>query len=1044
MDFDDVLFSFPKGASSSLHRAQSTLRFPHQGSLCRLDSHDGTEYVLEILLEDKSKHELCFSRRDFEFTLQLFAIMDIDSKGHISKETVKEFATVRCPVFWKRDEYLKHNEAFGESPTFEELWRSVVTCSLNPAFQVFDDISSVELGVEGWVVFCRFIALAQYLEAKRRFSGRHLQQTLKHRNTTQGSEMIVVDVPPPAAPITLSATQLAEYERENHTCLPLPELDLDHSLLAAHDAMQRKKDRRHSVSRVKLELFGRPSLGLSSQGSNQDIEFCLTHYRDDMSDFVSVRRSMKDMKWLNDTLISQKVLGGTLCGRILPPFPKHNSSYGDDSTMSSTSDALAAAATASVGMIKSGIKSIWGSYVSTTPKLQSAARPERSIQTTAMSIPESYYNPNSPDSTSRQLQRYLNYLLDHPALSTSFPLNTILKASQSGLEAAKKSLQEHSRASNEITENTPKLDDGKLSIFWSGNGSGSNQPNLSWVRTAAQAAVAVQLHGVLETSGLPAASARLQHASLPNFGHSRKSTWNEDEGEQTDQPEATGNPVQAQDQQFEEGVIQVGDELESDSAGEDQSGYDLLPLPVPTPERTVFAASDKEETTNNDEVRKEARFRYGGPPDEHLGDKTDGKPVYIGEMAVDENIDKLREVIGSLDNTLSRSLASSGGIGKARKKRLELQLDVLRGLDSLEGLRGKFVAQRALLKGVASVEQSREVFEESDLMLIDDLSWQTSLASSAVSAAEDVRSTVRAARTATSAKVAASTAATDAQKALEGKFASIDSARAAQTRASIAQSHAIQATVVEHEAKTAKRRATLALAHDVKCWNMHRKREVLQTCLTYAKSQHEATRRAVDAWSCFSDGFVVPSVFPSTQSKRSVHKPKHSCLEEDPKATIYGQELDEGQVIVAVEHELLQNATWEEETSPTHFVPESDTLLPLVVASPIPEDGEVDNDEYDDANRDAFEFGSATSLPVAAGSGSQISTSMSAVSASLSATQSSSPHSKSREEAEVLTESMQSLVDGLMNWGGQIEEENFALPTGMAASIMLEESTGNF
>jgi len=720
MDFDDVLFSFPKSASSSLQPAQQlSLSLPHQGSLCRLDSHDGTEYVLEILLQDKSTHELCFSRRDFEFTLQLFAIMDIDSKGHISKDTVKEFVTIRCPVFWKRDEYLKLAESNGESPTFEELWRSVITCSLDPTFEVFDDLSSIELGVEGWVVFCRFIALAQYLEAKRRFSGRHLQQTLKHRNTTQGSEMIVVDVPPPAPPIQLSANQLAEYERENHTCLPLPELDLDHSLLAAHDVLQRKKDRKHSVGRVKLELFGRPSLGLSSQGSNQDIEFCLTHYRDDMSDFVSVRRSMKDMKWLNDTLVSQKVLGGTLCGRILPPFPKHNSSYGDDSTISTTGDALAAAATVGVGMIKSGIKSFWGSYVSTTPKLQSAARPELSIQTTSMSIPESYYNPNSPDSTSRQLQRYLNYLLDHPALSTSFPLNTILKASQSGLEAAKKSLQEHSRASSEITENTPKLDDGKLSIFWSGNSSSSNQPNLSWVRTAAQAAVAVQLHGVLETSGLPAASARLQHASLPSFGHSRKSTWNEDEGEQTDQPEATDNPVQGQDQSFEEGVIQVGDELESDSAAEDQSGYDLLPLPVPTPERTVFAASNKEDTTKNDEIPKEARFRYGGLSEEHLGDKTDGQPVYIGEMAVDENIDKLREVIGSLDNTLSRSLASSGGIGKARKKRLELQLDVLRGLDSWEGLRGKFVAQRALLKGVASVEQSREVFEESDLMLID-------------------------------------------------------------------------------------------------------------------------------------------------------------------------------------------------------------------------------------------------------------------------------------------------------------------------------------
>jgi len=39
-----------------------------------------------------------------------------------------------------------------------------------------------------------------------------------------------------------------------------------------------------------------------------------------------------------------------------------------------------------------------------------------------------------------------------------------------------------------------------------------------------------------------------------------------------------------------------------------------------------------------------------------------------------------------------------------------------------------------------------------------------------------------------------------------------------------------------------------------------------------------------------------------------------------------------------------------------------------------------------------------------------------------------------------LTSSMQSLVDGLMNWGGKDVEDTFALPTGMAASIALEES----
>ena len=44
---------------------------------------------------------------------------------------------------------------------------------------------------------------------------------------------------------------------------------------------------------------------------------------------------------------------------------------------------------------------------------------------------------------------------------------------------------------------------------------------------------------------------------------------------------------------------------------------------------------------------------------------------------------------------------------------------------------------------------------------------------------------------------------------------------------------------------------------------------------------------------------------------------------------------------------------------------------------------------------------------------------------------------------DALSSSMQSLVDGLMNWGGQYnDEEDFGLPlpTGMAASIVMEES----
>jgi hypothetical protein len=290
------------------------------------------------------------------------------------------------------------------------------------------------------------------------------------------------------------------------------------------------------------------------------------------------------------------------------------------------------------------------------------------------------------------------------------------------LEAAKHCLDEHSRAAKEIKEQTPQLDDGKLLTFWSlhGPGSSSLQPNLSWVRTAAQAAVALKLHGILETSGLPSASARLQHASLPNFANSRNSAWTHEE-EGVDRM-SQGEDVIAEailEESFEEGVLHVQDELEADFFTDDNTGYDLLPLPVPAPERAILNVGDSNIASNEP---KATRFRYGSPSLRGrlpLEDEGEVQPAYLGEIAVDENIDKLREVIGSVDNTLSRSLASSGGIGRARREKNALHLEIIRGFDSWEGLRGQFVSQRALLKGVSGMEQCRDVFEESDIALID-------------------------------------------------------------------------------------------------------------------------------------------------------------------------------------------------------------------------------------------------------------------------------------------------------------------------------------
>jgi hypothetical protein len=430
-------------------------------------------YTLEILLENGTSHELVFLRKDFDFALRLFAIMDTESRGQITKSTVQEFVTVRCPVFWRRDEDLEEQQQEqqqavstssygGSSPTFEEVWMAVASCSVSARAIDQEELSMVEIGVEAWMVFCRFIALAQYLEAKRRFSGRHLQQTMRHRNAPRGSEMVVVDVPPAAPPVRLTAEELAQYERENQKCLPLPELDLDHSLLAAHDVLRRRRRKNKrtggeiSTGHVKIDLFGNSPMILTSASAQNSLEFCLTYIRDgdggdQVSDSTSVRRSMNDMKWLNDTFISQKALGGTLCGRILPPFPGNRVlvAQGEESSYGATGGAIAAAAnvgvefasagvgiaSAGVGMLKEGIKSLWGGYLTTS---QSASIPNQVNKSTnkntkshSKNAMHTYYNPNSPAGKARHMERYLNYLLEHPALSTSFPLNTILKVRDS-------------------------------------------------------------------------------------------------------------------------------------------------------------------------------------------------------------------------------------------------------------------------------------------------------------------------------------------------------------------------------------------------------------------------------------------------------------------------------------------------------------------------------------------------------------------------------------------------------------------------------------
>lgn len=270
--------------------------------------------------------------------------------------------------------------------------------------------------------------------------------------------------------------------------------------------------------------------------------------------------------------------------------------------------------------------------------------------------------------------------------------------------------------------------DGKTIIpFWGSNP--GSQPSLSWVRTAAQAAMALKVHGILETTGMQSASARLQHASLPSFNHpaGHNLDWadEEEDGDQVNAAAREEDPTSTNS--FEQGVVNVQSELQAEvCTPDDDDGYDLLPLPIPAPERRILSAGSRVHadatTVSRGQGGASDRFHYGTSSLQRrfpMDEEDDVRSVFLGDISVDEHIDKLREVIGSVDNTLSRCLASSGGIGRARRERDALHLDIVRGFDSWKGLRGMFIGQRALLKGVSGIEQSNEVYEESDLALVD-------------------------------------------------------------------------------------------------------------------------------------------------------------------------------------------------------------------------------------------------------------------------------------------------------------------------------------
>lgn len=249
--------------------------------------------------------------------------------------------------------------------------------------------------------------------------------------------------------------------------------------------------------------------------------------------------------------------------------------------------------------------------------------------------------------------------------------------------------------------------------------------NLSWVRTAAQAALALKLDGVLETSGCLSTSAKLQQASLPNFTSRQHSDFDHDDGEQ--KSNIRHNPHNAlqdndSDCEFEKGVVSVKSTLDGEDSQSfnDSGGYDLLPNPLPLSERSALCAGNTGPQKRNPSsivspASSTTSFK-GDRLGSHYGinyNDDDFDVAMLGDLSVDKDIDRLRDIIRTVDESYGRCLSAIVTIGKSRSKRAGIHMNIIKGLDSWEGLRGKIITQRALLAGVSTLEMGYRIADKS-------------------------------------------------------------------------------------------------------------------------------------------------------------------------------------------------------------------------------------------------------------------------------------------------------------------------------------------
>ncbi len=218
--------------------------------------------------------------------------------------------------------------------------------------------------------------------------------------------------------------------------------------------------------------------------------------------------------------------------------------------------------------------------------------------------------------------------------------------------------------------------------------------NLKWVRTAAQAALVLQVHGLLETAGYQSTSTKLQHASLPQFASSKARDSGDSNGSMDDGNDKKGD---------EEGDSCL---LNYDGCDDDCDGFDVLPEPLPLSERSALCAGRsltclEESGHKNIQSSSSNAGIFRG---DHYGMYNNN--TSLGDIDVEKDTVRLRDLLRKVDKSFSLCCKAMSAIGENRHGRAQLQMNILRSIDNWEGMRGKILAQRSLLNGVNSLEKA--------------------------------------------------------------------------------------------------------------------------------------------------------------------------------------------------------------------------------------------------------------------------------------------------------------------------------------------------